>query len=291
MFNLNSSLPQLTNVNFVGNETLVNGGGMFNQNSSAATLENTGFFGNRASFGGGLYNLGSSDAELVNVVFSGNLAFRSGGGSGGGMLNNSSSPVLTNVTIAGNVAAGSIQQGGGMLNGNASQPVLVNVILWGNVAASAKEMSNVGGSMPQISFSLVEGSGGSGIGWNTAFGADGGGNLDADPLFSDPDGADNTPGTLDDDLRLRSGSPAIDAGNNSAPGLAGITTDFAGGLRFMEDPLTFDTGQGLPPVVDMGAFEFRRALSARVPVQSLFALVLGVLALLLVAQRKLWAKG
>jgi hypothetical protein len=37
-----------------------------------------------------------------------------------------------------------------------------------------------------------------------------------DPQFVDADGVDNTAGTLDDNLRLKSGSPAIDAGNNSA---------------------------------------------------------------------------
>ena len=40
---------------------------------------------------------------------------------------------------------------------------------------------------------------------------DGGGNINADPLFVDDDGADNITGTLDDDLRLLPGSPCIDA--------------------------------------------------------------------------------
>ena len=42
------------------------------------------------------------------------------------------------------------------------------------------------------------------------------GNSSADPLFLDADGLDNIPGTEDDDLRLQSGSPAIDAGDNAA---------------------------------------------------------------------------
>lgn len=37
--------------------------------------------------------------------------------------------------------------------------------------------------------------------------------FDSDPLFANPDGHDNIPGTLDDDFHLTSGSPAIDTGN------------------------------------------------------------------------------
>jgi len=40
--------------------------------------------------------------------------------------------------------------------------------------------------------------------------------IDADPLFADPDGADDVIGTLDDDFRLKPFSPCIDAGLNGA---------------------------------------------------------------------------
>lgn len=287
MFNLNTSQPQIFGAVFIGNEALVNGGGMMNQNSSAPVLRNVAFFGNKAGFGGGLYNLSSSNALLVNGVFSGNLAFRTGGGAGGGVLNNNSSPILTNVSFSGNVAAGYIQTAGGMLNGAGSNPRLTNVILWGNVAVTGKEMVNSGGSVPQVSFSLIEGSGGSGVGWNTAFGTDGGGNLDSDPLFVDPDGGDNIAGTIDDNLRLKAGSPAIDAGNNNALGLGLVSTDLDAALRFIEDPLTPDTGLGSAPIVDLGAFEFRRPYFARVPVHSVPGVVLAVATLLVFARRRL----
>jgi hypothetical protein len=58
------------------------------------------------------------------------------------------------------------------------------------------------------------------------------------------------------DFRLRSGSPCIDAGDNTAVP-EGITTDLDGNPRFVDDPDTADTGQGDPPVVDMGAYEFQ----------------------------------
>jgi hypothetical protein len=82
--------------------------------------------------------------------------------------------------------------------------------------------------------------------------------ISGDPLFVDP---------LNGDYRLLPGSPCIDAGDNTVVPL-GITTDLRGAPRFLDDPLTPDTGVGAAPVVDMGAFEFfRRFRDARgVPV-------------------------
>jgi predicted outer membrane repeat protein len=82
------------------------------------------------------------------------------------------------------------------------------------------------------------------------------GNIDADPLFVDPDGPDDIFGTEDDDLRLSPGSPCIDAGDNNAVP-PNVTTDLDGNLRFVDDPDTEDTGQGDPPIVDMGAYEYQ----------------------------------
>ena len=59
---------------------------------------------------------------------------------------------------------------------------------------------NTEGGTPTVNYSIVQG------GWTGA----GGNNLNADPLFVDPNGADDVVGTVDDNLRLRSGSPAID---------------------------------------------------------------------------------
>jgi len=111
-----------------------------------------------------------------------------------------------------------------------------------------------------IEHSLVQGSGGSGA-WDTDLGDDGGGNIDENPLFVDAIGMDNIAGTMDDDLRLQTGSPAIDAGDNSLVPL-GVTTDLDGNPRIVDgDGDTTET-------VDMGAYEFQLVPPTSTPTDS-----------------------
>ncbi len=184
--------------------------------------------------GGGMVNVNSSPS-LTNVTFSNNTAYY-----GGGMYNEyNSSPSLTNVTFSGNSAD---NDGGGMYNVRnevGSNPSLVNVILWGDSAANGAEIFNDPSSTPSISYSDIQGCGGSGAGWDTACGVDGGNNIDADPLFVD---------AANGNLRLGFGSPAIDAGNNAAVP-SGVTTDLDGLPRFSDGD-----GDGAA-AVEMGAYE------------------------------------
>ena len=62
------------------------------------------------------------------------------------------------------------------------------------------------------------------------------------------------------DLHLQPGSPCIDAGDNSAPALP--TTDIDEDDRKIDDPTVPDTGNGTPPIVDMGADEYVREVKA-----------------------------
>jgi hypothetical protein len=85
------------------------------------------------------------------------------------------------------------------------------------------------------------------------------GNIDADPLFVDPDVGD---------YHASPGSPCIDSGCNWAvpPDSTDLDDDgdtdeitpldLDGEGRFFDDPDTPDTGCGWPPIVDMGAYEF-----------------------------------
>jgi hypothetical protein len=248
MANYNNSNPVLRNVTFSSNGAIFNAGGMFNRCDSSPTLTDVTFRGNRADhFGGGMTNYDQSHPTLTNVTFSDNSAVDYGGG----MENYDSSPTLTNVTFNGNRAD---KYGGGMHNSGNSSPVLRNVILWGNSAPSGPEIYN-NASTAAISYSDVQGCGGSGAGWQSARGTDGGGNIDVDPLFVNAAGGD---------LRLLLTSPVIDAGNNAAVP-AGVAVDLDGKSRFVDIPTVPDTGSGAPPIVDMGAYEAHSIFRINLP--------------------------
>ena len=256
MYNGAGSNATLTDVTFSGNSTDYHGGGMVNDNASP-TLTGVTFSGNGAAVGGGgMHNVFGSSPTLTNVTFSGNSA----NNDGGGMHNwSNSSPTLTNVTFSGNSAT---NHGGGMYNGAGSNPALTNCILWGNTAGGGGPQIYNTSSSPTVAYSDIQGGCGAIPGNNC-----GGGNIDANPLFVDADGADDIPGTLDDDLHLQLTSPGIDAGDNTA--LPADTFDLDGdgdtseplpfdldGLpRFVDVPFVADSGNGTPPVVDMGACE------------------------------------
>jgi len=245
-----ASSPKFLNVTLTNNSSLSEGGGMTNTNgsdtkldggvfanntsgvggglnnySSNPTIENTTFIGNSASNGGAMYNW-SSSPTIVNVL----VAFNAGS-NGAGMYNEvSANPTLVNVTFSRNTAS---SFGGGMSNSLGSNPNLKNTILWDDSAFGSNEIDNSGTS-PIISYSLIEGSGGSGGGWNASLGSDAGGNIDADPLFVNEVGGD---------MRLMPASPAIDAGDTT--GLALPTTDLDGNPRVSGGS------------VDCGAYEFQ----------------------------------
>lgn len=234
MYNYISS-PRITNVTFSGNYARYSGGGMYNSYSSP-TLTNITFTGNWSSSGGGMLNLGSSPT-LSNVTLSGNSA-----SSGGGMYNDTtSSPTLINVTLSGNSAT---NNGGGMFN-LSSSPHLKNVIMWANTAMSDGSGIYNSGSTPTIAFSDIQACGGSGADWNYGCGSDGGGNIEADPRFMD---------AANGNLRLQADSPCIDAGDNTAVP-SGVLVDLDGYPRFVDVRTVPDTGNGTPPIVDMGVYE------------------------------------
>jgi hypothetical protein len=227
-----SSSPTLRNLIISANSATMFGGGIYN-NASSPTLTNVTISGNRADFiGGGIAN-DSSSPTLTNVMISSNSVSFNGGGIGN---YNNSSPMLTNVTISGNQAG---TTGGGVSNFESSNPQIRNSIIWGNqVGATANSFTNEN-STPVVSYSIVEG------------GYIGTGNLDSDPLFVSAIDAASAP-TSSGDYRLQATSPAIDAGDNS---VVSATTDRAGNPRRIDLPSVTDTGSGIVPIVDMGAYE------------------------------------
>jgi len=248
------SSPTLTQVSFRDNHTFNGGGGMLNlaySGVSSPRLINVVFSDNSASNygGGGMFNGswldGRNSPILINVVFSDNSAE-----DGGGMFNLSfedglTNPTLINVTFNGNSVA---NRGGGIYNlgsNDGSNPSLVNCILWGNHAPNGPEIHNEGG-IPVVSYSDIQGCGNSGDAWDSACGIDGGGNMDLNPFFVDPDSAN---------LRLSRSSPILDAGNNAllAPDVVfdldnnSRITDGNGDANAVVDPGAYETQPNRKP--------------------------------------------
>jgi predicted outer membrane repeat protein len=270
-----TSNPSLYGAKFFSNSA-GDGGAMHNFASfggdSSPSLRDVTFSGNTAKFSGGAMSNwidegGTSNPYLINVIFSGNKAEFGGAMSNSGdLLNNSNSsnipdrampindvnvrsttrPVLTNVTMTGNRAT---EYGGGIANFGSS-PIVRNSILWNNqdnngtgtiTATIFNESSAI-----SITHSLVQETGGSSSWISDTNFLDGGNNIDQNPKFItlvDPATAPTTNGNL----RLQSGSPAIDLGDNSF--VQGTSTDLDGKPRIV------DGTQNGTPTVDMGAYE------------------------------------
>jgi len=245
----------LTNVTFIGN-TSADGGGMYSDGGSPTLMEVTFRLNSATDEGGGMSAEGDS-TTLINVIFDSNSAARGGGlraGPGKGALTNaifdSNSAntgggvelagvggvwIVTNATFSGNYAS---IAGGALHYLSTESPQIINTIMWGDDAPSGPEIrGRATAARPVVSYSLIEGCGGSGAGWISSNGIDGGNNIDTDPFLKGSDFPD-TP------LALYSSSPALNAGDNFAvPGT--ITTDIEG------SPRVFGSS------VDMGAYEYQ----------------------------------
>ena len=231
---MSGSSPTIEDCLVKGN-TAASGAGI-GFSDSTGTITNSTIQDNTADeVGGGLLCNGSSP-EITNCIISGNTAVQY---NGGGLYNYANgSPTLINCTFYDNSAG----YGGGIYSGEYSYPSLINSILWNDLPNAIAEDDT---STIAASYSNIDG------GWL------GEGNIDADPLFVDPDGPDDDPDTFEDnDYRLSAGSPCIDAGDNTAVP-EDIVTDLDGNPRFVDDPNTDDAGFGEPPIVDMGPYELQ----------------------------------
>lgn len=197
----------------------------------------------------------AQDTEFVNCVFNGNSCLAAAGGV---FINPANGPLperigwFRNCTLVHNQTS---TGDGGAIVGKA---FVNNSILVNNVPAQLQGAADV-------DFSCITG------GWP------GQSNIDADPLFVDPLGPDGVAGTSDDILRLESGSPCVDAGDNNHVPKDNVDIDFDGDYtepipldiernpRFRNDPYTANTGIPSIPnlqIVDMGAFEHQPVIPA-----------------------------
>jgi uncharacterized repeat protein (TIGR01451 family) len=255
----------LTDVTFDGNRAIPGSGGAMYSDDSLLSLTNVDFYNNHADQSGGAgYNYGGV-VTLTNGVVSGNTTSGHGGGLrggpfiltnvtlsgnrasyyGGAIYNSSPALTLTNVIVSGNRGS---PYGAGIVNSSGGDFVLTNVTLTGNdsqVGAAVYNMStsaeltltncivwnnrsSISNGRITVRYSDVQG------------GYPGAGNIDADPRFIAPVNYSGAPTTAGD-LRLQFGSPAIDAGDNTA---VAVATDLDGYPRIVGG------------TVDMGAYEY-----------------------------------
>jgi predicted outer membrane repeat protein len=222
-----TSAPLFLRTTFVGNSSPNGGGALYNEDvggdmvcidcvfrnnstsigtGGAAMIRllsrpvfiNTLFEGNRADdgFGGAIIADTGSELLFVNVAFVGNSAE-----TGGAATFHTGSRRLIHVTFAGNRS----QLGGGVMEIGFGETEVLNSVLWDNGRFDGQpgEILHTGGSLA-IRHSLVSG------GCAPPFVCEA--VIDADPLFVRPPAWSGTTLTDAGDLRLRVGSPAIDAG-------------------------------------------------------------------------------
>lgn len=261
------SNPTVMNCIFRENQA-GDGGGMYNQGASP-TVMNCLFYYNIARWhGGGVKNYYDESTNTPSGPSFTNCAFISNcaqlGGLGGGMNNHFSSSTLTNCIFIGNSTS---YQGGAISNfvvsdmtlinctiannyggtsgiySTSSHINIINCILWGNKNNSdvneSTQISNNGGGTWDINYSCIQG-------WTGIYG--GTANTGADPCF-----------ILPNDCYLKPNSSLVDAGDNTAVP-PGIVTDIDGCTRFYDVLDTNDTGNGTPPIIDMGAYEYEDSL-------------------------------
>jgi hypothetical protein len=210
----------------------------------SATLDRCRFHGNHAEFMTRVtgVTLAGDTARVTSSAWTGNRGAALGVSRVDG--------VLANLTVASNTMPPNWPAV--YLTANGAPIVLSNSVLWNNSAGGQR------GESAQIRVSLPNG------GWSTTLASTCIGGLTGgltgvalhglDPRFVDPLGPDQLSGTADDDYRLRTGSPCVDAGNNGLTPAQALL-DLDGRPRVVDDPLTPDTGVGGPPVIDMGAYE------------------------------------
>jgi parallel beta-helix repeat protein len=225
---------------FTGNEAAVYGGAIYNYPDSGTLIHGCTFNRNFAyEFGGAIWNLEAAP-RIEGCVFSGNSSEN-----GGAIWDHAESrSTIVNCTLSGNRAT---QSGGGIFTDSDSQTTIINSVLWNNQdAAGTVESSQVTLNNAQVflNHSCIQGLTGT---------LGGTGNVAFDPEFVDENGADGVAGTGDEDLRLRDVSPCIDAGNNAA---VTVGADVEQIPRRIDALSRADSGQGIAPLVDMGAYEF-----------------------------------
>lgn len=212
-------------------------GGAVSSTGSDLVLTGCTLNGNLSSGSGGALSVAGGSLSATNCCFHANHA----NVEAGAIRTVDSRAVLVNCTIAGNRQDGGpgviVAESSGDHAG--SELHVANCILWND----GHEIAGQASTLATIIYSDVRG------GWL------GFGNINADPLFENPDGPDGLAGTEDDDLRLRQDSPCIDAGDLAELPRDDLDLDDDGNAM---EPVPFDRDgrdRTAGSAVDMGAYE------------------------------------
>lgn len=246
--NADNASPQMVNVSFIHNKANTrHGGGLFNDGRMVhAELSNINVVGNESALsGGGLYFIATEECSprIINAVINGNYAQN---GNGGGVYittyDGDAKPHIINATICGNrVTKNEQRDGGGLVvhPQGVSKASILNTVIWGNKGNEYNNFyaNGTSGSENIIAASCIEGHDDpneTNLPGNT------------DPLFLEPVNADFAP-TLEGDYQLTLESPLINKGINE---YVTNSLDLLDKTRIFDG--TVDIGayesQGTPPV-------------------------------------------
>jgi hypothetical protein len=220
------------------------GGGLCIAGPGNVILTNCRFLENSADKGGGVSSSGCS-VQFSNCLFNNNLATHWGGGIYNiEYVDDVGNRVLLNCTIVRNKSRA---HGCGIYSEPNCSPVLANCIVWGNTDGNEiSESEQIYGGTRSIRHCCIQA-------WSGKLG--GVGNFGNNPLFIDPNGPDGKIGTEDDDFRLSSDSPCINAGDNSTFPADASDLDGDGDT---DELIPFDIegkARVLNGTIDIGAYE------------------------------------
>lgn len=255
-----SASSMVVRTDFIGNSAMYGGAVSLGSTTKLRYLASCRFLGNTATERGGAIRVNSSSqATLVNSLLSGNSA-----GEGGAVYvdpgTGTTAATLEGCTVTANHAT--LSTTGGIFLGLVYPGFvdLRNSIVWGNTAAAGPATAQLGGNTADFTVDWC------GVqDWTGALAGER--TFGFDPEFVDPLGPDLVAGTIDDDCRLQPTSPYRDAGSNAWVGqdlgdldgdgddteLVPLDLDLA--ARFHDDAYRCDTGEGVAPIVDLGAYE------------------------------------
>ncbi|MCC6230808.1 MAG: hypothetical protein IT432_16470 [Phycisphaerales bacterium] len=247
--------PKFVDGLFYDNWTGGEGGGAYHHTAGDIQFANTEFVNNRATGSGGAVKILYSVGYAEGCVFNGNLSSSGDGGAIACSGDTGVGMIVRMSTLANNNAPNGTA--GGLYVSTGTDATITNSIFWGNTdgvpnttAESQVYAVNFHGSFYTALSTTIEGQ-------------------NPDPKFIDINGADNVPGNFDDNFRLQTTSPAIDAGNNNLVPMdpwdfdgdfnfaEKWSGDMDGNTRLVDVPFASDTGVGPAPIIDRGAFEYQ----------------------------------